>query len=208
MLVEVADLAKYMDIKFSNRQTDAAGFVLAGLQSELEAYLRRPIEVAEFVDEEHVVDWEHLMLPVSSFFYDQTLDVTNYPRSTLVTPYTVHLRNSPVSSVDTVTLYTKTREDPMVLNEGLDYVVRRYGIDVLVVLQNEILTVTYTAGLDGPEIPIFKLLILRAATREMQNMHDDVVGVKDLSARDVAPMVTGFTRDELRSVKRWKRHQL
>ena len=28
---------------------------------------------------------------------------------------------------------------------------------------------------------IFKLMILRAATREMQNMHDDVVGVKDLN---------------------------
>ena len=208
MLVEVADLAKYMDIKFSNRQVDAAGFVLAGLQSELEAYLRRPLEVDEYVDEEHVVDWEHLMLPVSSFFYDHNIDMTNYPRSTLVTPYTVHLRNSPVTTVTEVTLYTKTREDPMVLNEGLDYVVRRYGIDVLVVLQNEILTVTYTAGLDGASIPVFKLLILRAATREMQNMHDDVVGVKDLSARDVAPAVTGFTQEELRSVKRWKRHQI
>lgn len=208
MLVEVADLKTYMDIKFSNRQTDAAEMVLAGLQSELEAYLRRPLEVQEFENEEHIVDWEHFMLPVSSFFYDTNLDVTNYPRSTLVTPYTVHLRNSPVLSIDNVTVYSRTRDAPMTLVEGLDYVQRRYGVDVLVVLQNEIIEVTYTAGLDGPAIPVFKLLILRAATREMQNMHDDVVGVKDLTARDVAPMTTGFTEQELRSVKRWKRHQL
>lgn len=208
MLVEVADLAKYMDVKFTNRQTDAAGFVLAGLQSEMEAYLRRPIEVDEYVEEEHVVDWEHLMLPISSFFYDDDLDTTNYPRSTLVTPYTIHLRNSPVISVDEVVVYTKTRENPMTLVEGLDYIVRRYGIDVLVLLQSEIVQVTYTAGLDGAAIPMFKLMILRAATREMQNMHDDVVGVKDLSPRDVAPVETGFLDTELRALKRWKRHQI
>lgn len=208
MLVEVLDLAKYMDVKFTNRQTDAAEFVLAGLQSELEAFLRRPVEVDTFVEEEHVVEWEHLMLPISSFFYDESLDMTNYPRSTLVAPYTVHLRNSPVLSVDEVTVLTKTRENPMTLVEGMDYVKRRYGIDILVVLQNEIVQVTYTAGLDGSAISMFKLMILRAATREMQNMHDDVVGVKDLSPRDVAPMETGFLDTELRALKRWKRHQV
>jgi len=51
MLVSVSDLATYMDIRFSNRQEDAAEMVLQGLQSELEAYLRRPIEVAQFTEE-------------------------------------------------------------------------------------------------------------------------------------------------------------
>ena len=48
-------------------------------------------------------------------------------------------------------------------------------------------------------------LILRAATREMQNMHDDVVGIKDLEPRNVAPMETGFTERELLSVKKYRR---
>jgi hypothetical protein len=39
----------------------------------------------------------------------------------------------------------------------------------------------------------------------MQNMHDDVVGIKDLETRNVAPLETGFTERELLSVKRWKR---
>jgi hypothetical protein len=88
---------------------------------------------------------------------------------------------------------------------GTNYTVRRYGIDVYNMVADDILTVTYEAGLDGEAIPVFKLLILRAATREMQNMHDDVVGVKDLNPRGVAPMETGFTERELLSVKKHKR---
>ena len=42
-LVTVSELKTYMDISFSNRQEDAAQFVIDGLQSELETYLRRPI---------------------------------------------------------------------------------------------------------------------------------------------------------------------
>jgi hypothetical protein len=66
-------------------------------------------------------------------------------------------------------------------------------------------TVNYTAGLDGENIKMFKLMILRAATREMQNMHDDVVGVKDLNTRNVAPLETGFSDRELASVRKYRR---
>jgi len=72
-------------------------------------------------------------------------------------------------------------------------------------MANDVVTITYTAGLDGDNIPAFKLMILRAATREMQNMHDDVVGVKDLNTRNVAPLETGFTDRELMALKRYRR---
>ena len=36
-------------------------------------------------------------------------------------------------------------------------------------------------------------------------MHDDVVGIKDLEPRNVAPMETGFTERELLSVKKYRR---
>jgi hypothetical protein len=39
----------------------------------------------------------------------------------------------------------------------------------------------------------------------MQNMHDDVVGIKDIQTRNVAPLETGFTERELQSVKQYKR---
>ena len=49
-LVTPADLKTYMDISLTNRQLDAAELVLAGLQSEMEMYLRRPIEAIEYVE--------------------------------------------------------------------------------------------------------------------------------------------------------------
>ena len=88
---------------------------------------------------------------------------------------------------------------------GTNYVVRRYGIEVFNIVGGDTVVVNYEAGLEGNLIPFFKLLILRAATREMQNMHDDVVGIKDLEPRNVAPMETGFTERELLSVKKYRR---
>ena len=89
--------------------------------------------------------------------------------------------------------------------EGRDFTIRRYGVDVYRAFANDEVTITYTAGLDGSAIKVFKLMILRAATREMQNMHDDVVGVKDLETRNVASLETGFLEKELLAVKRWRR---
>jgi hypothetical protein len=51
-------------------------------------------------------------------------------------------------------------------------------------------------------------MILRAASREVQNMHDDVVGIKDLSAREVAIAEVGFLEKELMAVKRWRRNRI
>ena len=91
---------------------------------------------------------------------------------------------------------------------GNDYTVRRYGIDFYRGSASDILQVTYTAGLAGANTPMFKLMILRAASREVQNMHDDVVGIKDLSAREVAIAEVGFLEKELMAVKRWRRNRI
>jgi len=69
MLVTVNDLKTYMDISFSNKQADAALMVLEGLQSELEAYLGRPIEVNEFT-EEYRLESNFTGMPMNSFFYN------------------------------------------------------------------------------------------------------------------------------------------
>jgi hypothetical protein len=204
MLVTVADLTKYMDIRFSNRQEEAAEFVLEGLQSELEAYLRRPVEPTVFT-ETYVMDSNFVGIPTSSFFYNESLDTTLNTTSYLMPPNTVYFRNSPVVEVTSVSIRQQTVETGVAQVEGLDYTVRRYGIDVYRAYANDEVTVVYTAGLNGSATKVFKLMILRAATREMQNMHDDVVGIKDLETRNVAPLETGFSERELLSVKRWKR---
>jgi hypothetical protein len=204
MLVTTADLADYMDIKFSPRQTRAAQMVLEGLQSELEGFLRRPVEPALFV-EDYVIPSENIGLPLSSFFYNQEFDTTQEFSGIYQPPIIVYLRNSPVVSVTSLYITSPSTGASVVAEEGLDFIVRRFGLDLFRGFPNDRVTVEYTAGLDGEEIKIFKLLILRAATREVQNMHDDTVGVKDLTTRNVAPLVTGFTEDEKRSVRRWRR---
>jgi hypothetical protein len=282
MLVTVNDLTTYMDIRFSIRQQDAAELVLAGLQGELESFLRRPIEVQNFV-EDYVIPSDYVGMPTSSFFYNTSLDTTMSPISYSQPPSTISVRNSPIVKVNSVYIknwsvsgqyvgeameragtvtavsqsgtnvtYTASghkftvgqkvtiksmvptaynvvartitavtsntftvAEMPTAIGAmttggtatatGSDYIVRRFGIDLYRGFANDTVTIDYDAGLDGTEIALFKLLILRAAVREMQNMHDDVVGVKDLNTRSVAPLQTGFLDSELMSVKKYKR---
>jgi hypothetical protein len=42
----------------------------------------------------------------------------------------------------------------------------------------------------------------------MQNMHDDVVGVKDLNPRGVAVAQTGFLDTELAQIKKYSRRRI
>lgn len=204
MLVSVDELVRYMDIRFSNTQEDAAGYVLQGLQHELESFIRRPIEVLT-QEEQHVIQGTMIGMPTSSFFYDASIDTTlNTGFFMVQPPVTIYLRNTPVVSVDTLTL-TSPDGTPQAQEEGRDFVVQRYGVDLFRGYPNDIVTINYSGGLDGETISVFRLMILRAAAREMQNMHDDVVGIKDLNPRDVAPMQTGFLDSELRVLKRYKR---
>lgn len=205
MLVNITEIERYMDVKLSPRQNHAAGYILEGLQSELESYLRRPIEIGTFT-ENYRVESSNVGLPTSSFFYDTSLGTDQRVQTFLQPPYTVYVRNSPVVSVASVTVTAPTPGSvPEVLTDGTDYIVRRYGIDVYRTFANDNIEVVYDAGLDGEQIKHFKLMILRAASREMQNMHDDVVGIKDLETRNTAPLTTGFTPEELASVRRWRR---
>ena len=207
MLVTVSELQKYMDIRFSNRQEEAAEYVLEGLQSELEAYLRRPVEVDTFEDV-YVMDNNHVGVPMSSFLYDNDDSTTNELTNVAQPPVTVYFDNSPVVSVSSVKIVHPYSPTEYTQVEGRDFVVRKYGIDLYTAFANDKVLVTYDAGLAGENIKMMKLMILRAATREMQNMHDDVVGVKDLETRNVAPLETGFLEKELLAVKRWRRHRI
>ena len=287
MLVSISDLSMYMDVRFSIRQEEAAAFILEGLQSELEGYLRRPVELTDFV-ETYVLESNFVGVPMSSFFSNETstsddsIGTVTYAQP----PQTIYIRNSPVVSVQkvavssmtetgrvlgeavrrtanitsvtvagttvtytaanhgftvgqnikvsglstaalnlssnvitsvTTTTFTVTQtglaagtfaQTGTVVAVGNDYTVRRYGIDFYRGFANDVVTISYKAGLAGDGIKVFRLMILRAATREMQNMHDDVVGIKDLETRNVASLETGFLEKELAAVKRWRRSRV
>lgn len=214
MLVTVNDLITYMDVKFTLRQQDAAEMVLAGLQGELEAYLRRPVESETFTEEYRLPSSQHgvpmgTFLSIDNGYYNDSFTTTN-PVDNMIyaePPHMIYLRNSPVTSVSTVTVQP-VHGTLRTLTVNDDYVVHRFGIEYFYGYENDLVTVTYTAGLDGGNIPLFKIMILRAASREMQNMHDDVVGVKDLNPRNVGPLVTGFLDTELLSVRKYKRNRI
>jgi hypothetical protein len=205
-LVTRADLKTYMDIDLTLRQEDACDMILSGLQSELETYLGRKIEAAS-VTEVHVLDSTHVGVPMGSFFYNTDgYDTGSQPLTYTHPPSTIYLRESPVNSITSVKLTPVSPGSTQVtLTEGTEWVGRRFGVDVYRGYANDSIEIIYNAGLAGASIPTFKLMILRAATREMQNMHDDVVGLKDLETRNVAPLETGFTDRELLAVKRHRR---
>lgn len=207
MLVTVSELQKYMDIRFSSRQEEAAEYVLEGLQSELESYLRRPVEVNTFV-ETYVMDNNHVGIPMSSMLYDFNDVGTGELMNVAQPPITIYLDNSPVTAVTSVKIVHPNSPTEYTQVVGRDYIVRKYGIDLYTAFANDKVIIDYDAGLDGENIKMFKLMILRAATREMQNMHDDVVGIKDLETRNVAPLETGFMDKELLAVKRWRRNRI
>lgn len=211
-IVTAVQLKTYMDISLTNRQLDAADFVLAGLQSEMEMYLRRPIQPITTI-EVHRIESTHTGIPMSSFFvnsnptgnsfYDSQVENSSY----LQPPATIYLKNTPVTSVSLVK-HKPLNGTEVTLTVDQDYVVRAYGIDIPYTYADDKVTVTYTGGFDGTLIPGLQLLILRAATREMQNMHDDVVGVKDLETRNVAPLQTGFLETELMTLKRYRKNRI
>ena len=210
-LVTKSDIIKYMDITLTPLQEDSADTILAGLQSEMETYLGRPIEVNTYTDEVHVMGSDHVGVPMGSFFKNyNSSDSTSGAWPTIQTftdpPETVYLRNSPIVTVTSVTRTPASAGASVeTLAEHTNYVIRRYGIDVYGSSPNDKITVTYTAGLAGASIPMFKLMLLRAAAREMQNMHDDVVGIKDLDPRETTLAEVGFMEKELLAIKRYRR---
>jgi hypothetical protein len=211
MLVSIRDVKTYMDISLTARQEDAAEMILAGLQSELESFLRRPIEVQQFT-EEHRLDIGHTGVPMGTFLTanDNTFNssFSTSTRNDMTTwatpPPAVYFKNTPVVSIEEIKVKPLFGVERVLVPEE-DYVSRPYGIDYYYGYSDDLITITYTAGMDGTSIPIFKMLILRAAAREMQNMYDDVVGVKDLNTRNTGPLVTGFLDSELASIRRYRR---
>ena len=200
-LVTVLELRDYyVDIELDTNQAKGAQLILDGLQSELEAYLGRPAERRTFV-ETYQVGAGTPSWPVGTEYMIETSS------SLFQTPITIYLKQTPIHSVESVTVLGQgsDEEDRETLTEGDDFTVLPYGVEVTAASPYDAITITYEAGLDGTQIPALKTLMLRAATREMQNMYDDTMGVKDLNTRNVGPLETGFTELELKSVRRWRR---
>jgi hypothetical protein len=194
-----------MDIsRYSSRQELAAELILAGVQSELETILRRPVEPGEFV-ETHTVPEDYLM--GRNYYSALTDDFLPFT----VPPYPLAVLNSPIVVVDQIRFKPAPAITPTSqwypLTAGVDYTVRKWGVDLYRVAANDVVEVTYTGGLDGDSIAYLKLAILRAASREMLNQTDDVVGLREIQTQQSPERATGFTQEEIAVLKKWKRKQ-
>jgi len=209
VLVTVRELSAYMDRELTNRQQDAAEIVIDGIHSEMEAFLGRPIGVQSF-NETFVVPDDNYWANSDGLYYDRALDGANSVMQVLSPPYQIHLGHAPVVSVETVTLYpistTSPYSSPQVLDEGVRYIVRKWGIDVFAVWSGDKVQVEYEAGI--PVNPYIKQVALRAAAREMQNMTDDVVGLKDFQNRQATIQEIGLTEAEKRGLDKFRRKQI
>jgi hypothetical protein len=197
-----------MDQRFSNRQRDVAELVLAGVQGEIEAFLRRPIETEEY-EEEYFVAEDHLIISATAYFYSRSMD-SSFESLALVAqpPLQVRFDHTPVQSISECQIKGRLDEEWRVLEEGRDFMMTKWGADIWAAFQYDHIQVTYTAGLASDAIPYLKLMIIRIAAREMQTQTDDVVGIKDVQTREGRPMAVGLSEDEKRTLKRWKRKQI
>jgi hypothetical protein len=273
-----------MDISLTQRQEDAVEMILLGLESELEAFLGRPISQEE-ITEEHVIPSYFQGVPATSFFYDHSLDTTDSGINYIQPSQIIYAKNTPILNVKKVSIrnlstiatnlaeaimrtaeitaasvdgssITFTANNDFTLGQrvtvseinpstfqisarevtavtpttftigdaagagglyisgglatatGNDYTVHKYGVELYRGFPNDVVSITYTGGLDGSAVKMFRIMILRAAAREVQNMHDDVVGLKDLNTRNVAPLETGFLEKELMAMKSYKRRRI
>lgn len=204
-LVSTDEMIKYMDISFSPRQREGVSFVLEGLEAELEAYLKRPVDVSTFTE-------RYVIYP--EYTYGEPWHVSGFSPVAFsgALPLGIGLRNTPVISIESVHVGSvgDTIDVPQLQIGEEDFIMAPYGLDILYGLSAfQTVVVNYTAGQVGPETRVFKLLIMRAASREISNLHDDNVGIQEYEARNVAPaLATGFSDKELLSVKRYKRQRI
>ena len=137
-LITVSDLQTYMDVDFTNTQEDAVTMVIEGLQSELEAYLRRPIEQGSFTETYRVPEVGRGIVN-QQYYYNYP---TN-PETTLTSPgiiyapiYTLYLDNSPVISVTSVSITPASASATATTQVAeQDFITRKYGIDLLTHMQ-------------------------------------------------------------------------
>lgn len=211
MIVSFEELKTYTAIpEWSQAAEDGAVLILEGLQAELEAYLRRPIETETFT-ERYVIQYPNTVQATTTDWFSTYIPTTGITVYTVDGPVSVPFRNSPVLDISAVGTFCHTSGSVTALERGSGWVQQRWGIDLYGALPGVTYQVSYTAGLawDKPSaLKVFKLLILRAAAREAQNLYDVNVGKQSFEGDAQTALPIGFSAAELDSVRRYRRQRI
>lgn len=203
MLVSAQELSDYMSgIRLNEAQMRSAEAVLAGVQSDLEDYLHRPVEPKRSrelvrVDRSGYVNVRNT--PVTA-----VLRVQNYGSTLPAVPRNVVPNYTPATIPDLpVSDYAPINNgDNIIVPGGVKY--GNPGDHVLI---------EYMAGGSKriiDKLPQIKLAIMRVAAREVQFMHDDTMSLRNGNATPPADTIPqkGWTEDELRRFDRLRRRMV
>lgn len=198
-LVTPEDLARYMSgIRMNDEQRQSAEDIIAGVQSDLEDYINRPLEPLRSremvrVDRSGYLNVKHT--PVHA-----VLRVQDYG-STLPTPPTDVVPNYAPEESEALPLV-----DYAPVNNGASMIVPggvRYGTPGGYVL------IEYLSGMSSlvvRALPKAKLAIMRVAAREFDKMHNDSVRVRGGSTEATPPPTEiGWTTEEKMEFDRLRR---
>lgn len=203
MLVSAQELSDYMSgIRLNEAQMRSAEAVLAGVQSDLEDYLHRPVEPVRSrelvrVDRSGFVNVRHT--PVTA-----VLRIQNYGSTLPAVPQNVVPNYTPASVPDApLSDYAPVSNgDNIIVPGGVKY--GNPGDNVLI---------EYMAGGSKriiDKLPQIKLAIMRVAAREVQFMHDDTMSLRNATATPPADNIPqkGWTREELQRFDRLRRRMV
>lgn len=174
-IVAPQDLVDYMSgIRLPAAATAALPGILDGLQGDIEAFLRYPIEPNQTAITETVG------ITAAGYFATSVW---------------------PIASVTTITDSTGAAFTNYTFDASGDLSAIGQGP-----WDPSGYTITYVPGLPARPMAIAKSRILRAAAREVANMHDDSrIPSGDPNGRKSADQPIGFQKGELKALSRWKR---
>lgn len=190
-IIDVDDLADYMNLSIEGGQATAASIIIDGLEADLEAYVRRPLVRTEVEDETVKVDAAGRV----RFRHTPVREVTSFSvDGVAVTADSWTAETWGLSGLSFVHLSSPLQTDPVLL---ASYVAGLPGED-----------------LDDPFTRKARATLLRAASRDFnQVIRQDAAGIARLGIEGtsmdfhggVKAGAGGLTENELEGFKRWRR---
>lgn len=203
-IASAEELKRYMGLaSITDEQKVQMEDLLAAAQSELEAWLMRPVGLRHVRELATVDSQGYINLqatPVKEIRAISNVDGSTITGTTLDTAFYM----DPLVEV---------LDDNDVAIPALDaagsfvqYPIRGNG--VLYGMPQSQVVIEYIGGYNGPLLPAMKNGIIRVAAREFQRMHDNTMSLRGTDARepvDDVPTQKGFTDQELDRFYRAKR---
>lgn len=188
-IVTVPEFQNYMSgVRMTPVQEQSAQTILDGVQSELESYLNRPVQVHRLQELVSVRDGAIYprVTPIQHIYSLSHLDQSGNP-------------GPPIKRFTNNSIF----QGKNFIEYGRYYGYGSYGYGF-----TDRVLLDYAAGINGDKHPGLKTAILRVASREFTGKLDGSMTIQNLDGRtpdSPEPTVRGWTEDELKKFDRLRR---